>query len=55
MKNLQEAQKQAAKENQEETKNQIKTAKIQDQREEAKNVGLYKTKSKPVQPVPMKV
>ena len=55
MKNLQEAQKQAAKENQEETKNQIKTAKIQDQREEAKNIGLYKTKSKPVQPVPMKV
>ena len=55
MKNLQEAQKQSAKENQEDTKNQIKTAKIQDQREEAKNVGLYKTRSKPVQPVPMKV
>ena len=55
MKHLQEAQKQAAKENQEDTKNQIKTAKIQDQREEAKNVGLYKTRSKPVQPVPMKV
>ena len=35
MKNLQEAQKQAAKENQEDTKNQIKTAKIQDQREDA--------------------
>ena len=55
MKNLQEAQKQAAKENETESKNQIKTAKIQDNREEAKNIGLFKTRSKPVQPVPMKV
>ena len=55
MRNLQEAQKQAAKENESESKNQIKTAKIQDQREEARNVGLYKTRSEPVQPVPMKV
>jgi hypothetical protein len=55
MKNLQEAQKQETKQNESENKNLIKTAKIQDQREEAKNVGLYKTRSKPVQPVPMKV
>ena len=55
MLNLQEAQKQEAKQNESETKNLIKTAKVQDQREEAKNIGLYKTRSKPVQPVPMKV
>lgn len=55
LRNLSDAQKREAKENQEETKNQIKTAKIQDQREEARNVNLYKTRSKPVQPVPMKV
>ena len=37
-----------------ETKNQIKVKKIEQDRDEAKNVGLYKTKSKPVPPVPMK-
>ena len=38
------------------TKNQIKIKKIeQDRNDEAKNVGLYKTRSKPIPPVPMKV
>lgn len=54
MVNLRQAQKQQAKENNDDIKNQIKIAKNQAQEEGAKNVSLYKTRSKAVQPVPMK-
>ena len=57
MKNLTQAQKDAAKENDNDTKNSIKVAKVQNERadDSAKNVSLYKVRSKPVQPVPMKI
>ena len=54
MVNARLAQKQSAQEKDDDIKNQIRITKNQAQDEGAKNVGLYKTRSKAVQPVPMK-
>lgn len=50
------AQKDESERDQQDTKNQIKIKKIEQENSnsEAKNVPLYKTKSKPTPPVPMK-
>jgi len=55
MRNLRMAQKDSEEEKIDDMKNQIKINKSQnDQNDIARNVGLYKTRSKPVQPVSMK-
>ena len=53
--NLTQLNKMESEEKQTQQKNQIKTRKIEANNDRADNTGLYKTKSKPVQPVPMKV
>ena len=55
MKNLRAAQKDQEERDDNDIKNQIRIQKAQDAKDDAaRNVGLYKTKSKIVQPVPMK-
>ena len=53
--NLTQLNKMESEEKQTQQKNQIKTRKIEANNDKVDNTGLYKTKSKPVQPVPMKV
>lgn len=54
IKQITRAQKNEEAKDEQESKNQIKVKKIEQDRDEAKNVGLYKTKSKMPAPVPMK-
>lgn len=55
IKRTQDAQKLEQRRDEQEQKNQIRVKRLEMDRDEAKNVGLYKTKSHPVPPVPMKV
>lgn len=54
MKNLRAAQKDQEEKDDNDMKNQIRIQKAQNDDDAARNVGLYKTRSKIVQPVPMK-
>lgn len=55
MKNLRAAQKDQEEKDDNDMKNQIRIQKAQNDKDDAaRNVGLYKTRSKIVQPVPMK-
>ena len=56
LKQISRAQRDEDARDEQDTKNQIKIKKIEQENSasEAKNVPLYKTRSKPVQPVPMK-
>jgi hypothetical protein len=56
LRQISRAQKDESERDQQDTKNQIKIKKIEQDNStsEAKNVGLYKTRSKPITPVPMK-
>jgi len=56
LRQISKAQRDEDKRDEQDTKNQIKIKKIEQESSmsEAKNVPLYKTRSKPVQPVPMK-
>ena len=56
LKQISRAQRDEDASDEQDTKNQIKIKKIEQENSasEAKNVPLYKTRSKPVQPVPMK-
>jgi len=53
--NLTQLNKMESEEKQTQQKNQIKTRRIEANNDKVDNTGLYKTKSKPIQPVPMKV
>ena len=55
MKNLQRSQKEDAEEKSSQAKNQINVKKLENDDLGAKNVNLFKTRSKVVAPVPMKV
>ena len=57
MRQISQVQKMEQKKDEEEKDNQIKVRKIENQKENnnSENIGLYKTKSKPVQPVSMKM
>lgn len=50
----QSAQKQQAENQQEEAKNQIKVKKLEQDNNKPENVGLYKSRSKVVTPIPMR-
>lgn len=54
MKQIAKIQKSEDEKDEQETKNQINRKKVEQEKDEAKNVGLYKTKSKMPAPVPMK-
>lgn len=53
--NLTQLNKMESEEKQTQQKNQIKTRRIEANNDKVDNTGLYKTKSKPIQHVPMKV
>lgn len=55
MKTLQQSQKDDTDEKESQAKNQIRLKKLDNEETGAKNVNLYKTRSKVVSPVPMKV
>ena len=50
----QDAQRQMAEDSQEEAKNQIKVKKLEEANNKPENVGLYKSRSKVVTPIPMR-
>jgi hypothetical protein len=50
----QNAQRQMAEDSQEEAKNQIKVKKLEEENNKPENVGLYKSRSKVVTPIPMR-
>lgn len=51
---MQSYQRQEAQKDQEEEKNQIKTKKIEQEQNKPENIGLYKSRSKIVTPIPMR-